>query len=315
MWLDNIKSADRSAFNSGIFQVIPIAQNTGDSRRMSEINIEQYARKKPEGDQAQRLRIQQGYTKDLLSYRVALDVGVTFEQRTQNKYPEVMSALTSMVELPFNSMELDLQMRIANATATSYSDMDGETVDTTTGDTYAWAYSGHLVRGTSDTYRNILANNPRLSSGALIAMRRMAVENAIDQFGQKIIGINYDILWTTDDEEDIKIAEEYLHSTGSPDYDNPAVKNVWAYRFRHVILPRVAMTALGVVSTSKRHYWGLCSSKYVTAYLGIWEEPNVIPMFKKMDGSDNWETGVRAGFGICVVSGRGFCLSTGTGEA
>ncbi len=85
MWLDNVKSADRSAFNSGIFHVIPIAQNTGDSRRMSEINIEQYARKKAEGDQAQRLKIQQGYTKDLESYRVAMDVGVPIEQRTQNK--------------------------------------------------------------------------------------------------------------------------------------------------------------------------------------------------------------------------------------
>jgi len=315
MWLDSVKHTERPAFNSGMFNVLSIPANSGDSRRMTEINREQYARVKDEGDQAQRLRTQQGYTKDLESYRIAMDVGVTYEQRTQNKYPEVLSNLTDMVELPFNTMELDLQMRVAYATATSFSDVDGRTIDTATGDTFAWGYSAHTIRASSGTYRNIIANNPRLSSGSLLAMERMATENAKDQFGQKIIGINYDILWTTDDVEDIKIAQEYLASVGSPDYDNPKVKNVWHYKYRHVVLPRVAVDSSGNVATAKRHYWGLCSSKYVTAYLGIWEQPHIIPMFVKKDGTDNYETGVRAGYGICVVSGRGFTISTGDGAA
>lgn len=315
MWLDNVDNIDRSAYNSGIFQVVPIAENTGDSRRMSEMNREQYASRKAEGDQAERLRIQQGYTKDLTSYRVAKDVGVTHEERTQNKYPEVLTKLSDMTELPFNSMELDLSMRISNATATSYVDMDGETIDTSTGDTLAWAVSNHTVRASSATYRNRLANNPRLSKGALIAMVRMAKENAIDQFGKKIVGINYDVLWTTDDEEDLVVAAEYLQSLGAPDFNNANVKNVFRYKYRHVVLPRVALDSSGVVDTTKRHYWGLCSTKFVTAWLGIWEQPHVIPMYETKDGTDNMQTGVRAGYGICVVSGRGFTLSTGDGAA
>lgn len=315
MWLDSVDTADKSAYNSGIFHVVPIAQNTGESRRMSEIQREQYARRKDEGDQAKRLKIQQGYTKDLESYRVAMDVGVTLEERTQNKYPEVTAKLTDMVELPWNTIELDLQMRLSFATATSYSDMDGNTIDTATGDTYAWAYSLHSVKASSATYRNILSNNPRLSPGALTAMERMAKENAIDQFGVKIVGIRFDIMWTTDDAEDIKVAEEFLTSVGSPEYDNSNVKNVNRFKYRHVVLPRVAVDSSGAVDTDKRHYWGLVSSKYVTAYLGMWESPNVIPMFETKDGTDNLETGVRAGYGICVVSGRGFTLSLGDGSA
>jgi hypothetical protein len=315
MWLDTVETADKTAYNSGIFHVVPIAQNTGDSRRMSEIHREQYARRKPEGDQSERLKIQKGYTKDLESYRVSLDVGVTYEQRTQNKYPEVMAQLTDMVETPWNRLELDLQMYLSNFDATSYVDMDGETVDTATGDTYAWGYTAHTVRASSSTYRNILANNPRVSTGSLVAMERLVSENSIDQFGTKIVGINYDILWTTDDAEDCKVVEEFLTSVGSPEYDNPNVKNVNRFKYRHVKLPRVALTSAGVVDTDKRHYWGLVSSKYVTAYLGVWEAPHVIPMFLKQDGTDNMETGVRAGYGACVVSGRGAGFSKGNGAA
>jgi hypothetical protein len=315
MWLDTVENVDRSTYNSGIFHVLTIASNSGDSRRFSEIQREQYATRKPEGEQGDRLRVQQGYTKDMTSYRVAKDVGVTYEQRTQNKYPEVLASLEDMTDLPFNTMELDLSMRISYATATSYTDMDGNTIDTATGDTYCWAYSGHKVKASSSTYRNILANNPRLSKGAMQAMLRMAQENAIDQFGKKIVGINYDILWTTDDPEDCDLVSEHLESTADPESPNSGTKNVNRYRYRHVRLTRVALSASGAVDTDKRHYWGFCSSKYVTAYLGIWESPHVIPMYELKDGSDNYQTGVRAGYGIVVVSGRGFTLSKGDGSA
>jgi len=315
MWLDTVDNADRSAYNSGIFHIVPIAQNTGDSRRMSEIHREQYARRKPEGDQSERLKIQKGYQKDLESFRIALDVGVTYEQKTQNKYTEVMAQLTDMVDTPWNRMELDLQMFLSNFDQTSYMDMDGETVDLSTGDTFAWGYSLHPVKASSETYRNILANNPRVSPGSLVAMQRLVSENSIDQFGTKIVGINYDILWTTDDAEDLKVVEEFLTSVGSVEYDNPQVKNVNRFKYKHVVLPRVALTAGGVVDTDKRHYWGLVSTKFVTAYLGIWETPHVIPFFDKKDGTDNMETGVRAGYGACVVSGRGASFSKGDGSA
>lgn len=314
MWLDNQQSLKREAYESGIWRVMPIANNTGDSRRMSEIDLEEYAAYKPEGSQPERARFQQGYTKDLESYRVAKDIGVTYEQRTQNKYPEVLSRLTTLVKLPANNMELDLSMRISNATATSYEDKDGRTIDTTGGDSLAWASTAHTLRGTSSTYRNRLANNPQISRGALEAMERMVKENTLNQFGEKMT-VPYDILWMTDDPTDLNVAMEYLDSVGSPDFDNPSVKNVMKGKYRLVSLPRVALTVAGVPDTSKRHYWGLASSQATTAYLGIWEQPRTIAFHEDPMGTDDFITGVRAGYGICHVSGRGFAFSSGDGTA
>lgn len=315
IWLDNVESADKSALNSGIFMQMDIAKNTGDSRQFSEISREQYLSYKAQGDQSDRLSYQQGYSKIMYKKRMAKDVGITKEDRDENKYPDVLARLTDMAEMPWNTVELDLQMRLAFFSATSYSDKDGLTVDTTVGDTLAWGSTAHTVRGSSATFRNVLANNPRVSKGSLIAMARMAKENAIDQFGKKISGIQYDILWTTDDEEDIVVVTEILQSMGNTDYNNSAIKNTLQYRYRHVALPRVAMDATGGVDTTKRHYWGTVSSRYCTAYIGWWERPNMIPLFETKDGTDNLETGVRVGYGIAVVSGRGANFSAGDGTA
>jgi len=314
MWLDNLESVPPVARQSGIWRVLSIAQNTGDSRRMSEIDLEEYAKKKPEGSQAERARFQQGYTKDLQSYRVAEDIGVTYEERTQNKYPQVLARIENIAKLPVNRMELDLQHRITFATATSYVDMDGETIDTTGGDSLAWASTAHTLRGTSATYRNRLANNPAVSKGAIEAIRRMVKENTLNQFGEKMT-VNHDILWTTDDEVDINVVQELLFSTGNVDYTNANIKNPMQGKYRHVILPRVATDAAGAVDTSKRHYWGTASSMATTAYLGVWEEPHSIPFYELQDGSENYQAGVRAGYGICHVTGRGFSFSSGDGVA
>lgn len=315
IWLDNVEGADKSAINSGIFIQVDIPQNTGNTRQFSEIQREQYLSIKDEGDQADRLKYQQGYSKTMTKKRMAKDVGITYEDINENKYPDVIAKLTDMAEMPWNTVELDLQMRLSYFDATSYEDKDGVTVDTTVGDTLAWGSTAHTVRASSATFRNILANNPRLSKGSLITMGRLSKENAIDQFGKKIQGIRYDILWTTDDEEDIVIASEILESMGAIDYTNPAITNVMRYKYRHVVLPRVAIDATGAVDTTKRHYWGVVSSRYATAYLGWWERPHKIPLYEKKDGTDNYETGVRVGYGVCVVSGRGANFSKGNGDA
>jgi len=317
MWLDNLMSLPQEALNSGIWNVLDISKNTGDSRRMSEINREEYAESKTEGNQAERLRIQQGYTKDLEAYpRIAKDVGITYEMRTRNKAPEVVAALQDMVALPWNTIERDLQALVSNFSATSYTAKDGRTVDISTGDSLAWGATAHLVKGSSVTYRNILANNPRVSRGSIEAMERLAIENTINQFGEKIAGARMDILFTTDDPSDCNIIMEYLESIGSPDFDNPQVKNVYKGKYRHVKLSRVAIdVATGQVDTDKRHYWGMASSRYTTSYIGFWERPHTIAMYETKDGTDNWQTGVRAGYGICSVSGRGVFFSKGDGTA
>lgn len=303
--------------NSGIFNVSPIPANSGNTREFSEIDLEEYADNKGESAQSERAKVQQGYSKTMTQKRVSKDIGISYEMRTQNKYPEVTRRLTNLGGLAKNRMDLDLAHRITFATATSYTDKNGATVDVSLGDTLALASTAHTVRGSSTTYRNRLANNPRLSKGALQGMRRLVVEETINQFGEKVTR-SFDILFTTDDPEDMDMAAEILKSTSGIDATNSGVINVDQARFKHIALPRVATDANGAVNADKKHYWGLVSSMDSQAHLGIWEEARMkSPSVGNGEdfSTDDWNFGTRAGYGITIVSGAFFKFSSGDGVA
>jgi hypothetical protein len=316
IWQKAYDSVPQTMRNSGLFQVVPIPANSGNTREFSEIDTQEYAKRKGESDQADRASVQQGYSKVMTQYRVALDIGISYEMRTQNKYPEVTRRLTSLGEQVANRMDLDLAHRITFAASTSYEDMDGETVTTTVGDGYQLAYTAHTLAGSSTTFSNQLSGNPKLSKGALEGMERLIVEETLNQFGEKMV-MPFDILWTTDDPNTVNTAKEYLQSTADVEGANSGVKNVYMSKYKHVVLPRVATTAAGAVDSTKRYYWGLASSRYSTAYLGIWEEPHLKTPANLNAGedfaTDDWNFGTRGGYGIAIVSAAWFKFSTGLG--
>lgn len=306
------------ARNSGLFATETVPGNTGNIRQYTEIDLNRYAHKKGEGDQAKRAKVQQGYSKNLQSYRVASDIGITYEMRTQNKYSDVISRLTNLANQASERMELDLQHRITFGTATTYTDMDGESVDIAVGDTLQLFYTAHTVKGSSTQYRNRLANNPQVSRGSLEAMELQIAENSINQFGEKI-RMNFDIIWTTDDPTTINVVQEYLKSVASPDGINSGVENVYKGKYRHIVLPLVATDANGLVDTTKRKYWGLASSVATSAHLLVWEEARLKTPSEGNNGedfaTDDWTYGVRAGYGIAVVNGQWIHFSSGNGVA
>jgi len=317
LWLKGFESIDQSMRSSGLVKVVNIPANTGNTREFSEIDLQEYAKLKPESDQSERAQVQQGWTKTMTQKRVSLDIGISYEMRTMNKYPEVISKLTGLGRTIGNRMDLDLSHRITFAASTSYTDMDGKTVTTTTGESTstALADSTHDLRGSTTTYRNILANNPRLSKGALEAMERLIVEETYNQFGEQM-QMPFDILFTTNDPNTVNTAREYLQSTADVGGANSGVKNVYATKFRHVILPRIMLDANGASSSSYRYYWGLASSLYSSFYLGVWEEPRLLnPMELGKDTTEDWDFGARGGYGIVTVSAAWIKLSKGDGTA
>ena len=303
---------------SGIFSISNIPSHTGNSREFSEIDLEEYASNKGESAQAERGKTQQGYSKIMKKKRVAKDIGISYEMRTENKYEEVVRKLTNLGKLVSNRMDLDLSHRLGFAYSTSMTDQDGDNVDLSLGDTLALASTAHTVRGSSTTYRNALANNPRLSKGSLQAIRRLVVEETINQFGEKVTR-SFDILFTTDDPEDIDMAAEILKSTAPTAALNSGVVNVDQARYRHVILPRLATTANGSVDSDKKHYWGIVSSEDTQAHLGIWEEARMKSPALGNNGeefsTDDWNFGARGGYGITIVSGAWIKISKGDGTA
>lgn len=318
LFLKGIDTVAMNARNSGMFRVEPVPQNTGNTREYSEIDLENYAKAKGEGAQSERARVQQGYTKIATLKRVALDIGITYEMRTQNKYQEVVSRLTNLGMLAARRMELDLSHRITFGQATSYVDMDGVTVDLTTGDGLSLFNAAHTVRGSSVTYRNQLAGNPAFSKTALEGMEKLVVEETINQFGEKM-AMPFDIIFSTDDPNTVNTIRTELRSTSTTTVEqNSGVINVNQTKYRHVILPLVATNAAGLVDSTKATYWGLASSMFSSAYLGVHEEPRLkTPPANGNNAeefsTDDWNFGTRAGYFICIVSGQWIKFSEGDG--
>lgn len=303
--------------NSGIVKDTVIPLNSGNTRDFSEIDLEQYASRKAEREQALYAKTQQGYTKTGTLYRIAFAEPITFEMRSQGKYPEVIATLTNLLPTAQNRMELDLQHRITFGASTTYVDKDGVTVDISVGDTLALFSTAHTVRGSATTFRNRLGSNPQVSRGALEAMEKMRVENHINQFGQKVPVMD-DILFTTDDPNTVNTVRELLQSTASIDSGaNSNVKNVYQGKYKHVILPRVATDNNGNVDSTKAKYWGLVSSRESSFYLGVHEEPHVIPPTSKGNSddalTDDWLFNVRAGYMIVIPAANFIGLSSGDG--
>lgn len=319
LWVKGAMSVPQVARQSGLFKELPIAYNTGNTREFSEIDLEEFATKKGESDQAQRAKVQQGYSKTGTLYRVAKDIGISFEMRTQGKYLEIQQKLTNLGKMASKRMELDLTHRITFGTATTYTDMDQETVNIAVGDTLQLFYSAHTLKGSSTTFRNRLANNPQFSSGALEAMETMRKQNTYNQFGEKMT-INDDLIWSADDPNTVRSIQETLRSTSNNTQNNSGVVNTYQNKYKHVILPYLDTTAAGANDSTKSKYWGVASSEMSSAYLGVHEEPHMkMPPVNGANNeefsTDDWSFGTRGGWMIVVVAANWIGMSSGDGAA
>ena len=311
-------AVEAMARKSGIFKEEFVPQGSGNIRQYTEIDLEEYASMKLEGDQSAFAKVQQGYSINISSVRYSKDIGITYEMRTQNKYSDVVKRLTNLGQLALNRLDLDLSHRIGFGTATSYTNKEGATVDLSLGDTYQLFYSAHTIKGSSSTYRNRMANNPQFSRGAFELMEKNVVEQSMNQFGEKI-SIHFDILWSTDDPNTINTMSEYLRSTTPPDAINSGVTNVYKGKYKHVVLPRIATDASGLVDSTKAKYWGLASSMHSTAHLLVWEEAHLKTPSEGSNGedfsTDNWTFGVRSGYGMGILNAQWIHMSSGDGTA
>ena len=316
IFVDALASIPREAYNSGIFKVVNVGANSGNTRVFTEIDHEEYAGFKGEGDQAERATILEGYNKIVTTERFGKDIGITVEMRKYNKYPEVLGSIQFLGGYCARKMDLDLTHRLTFGTATSYTDASGRIITIDTGDDLQLFYSTHLLTSGLATYRSRIANNPILSKGALEAGELLGVQR-YNNLGE-LKSINFNILWTSNDPNTVNTAREYLQSTADLAGDNSGVVNVYKGKFTHVVLPRLATDANGAYDSDKTKYWGLASSKDSTSYVGVWEEPFMLAP-SVGDGiefsTENWNYGTRTSYGIGSVAAHHIVMSSGDGAA
>lgn len=310
---------DKTGPAKSMFIVDDLASHTGDSRRYTEIDTQTYASIKEEGADAAKASVQKGYEKDLIMRRFAMEIDITYEMRRLNKKPEVVANLTSLAHFCPQRMELDLTHRISFATATSYVDRDGITVDTTVGDGLALVSAVHTVKGSASTFSNVITANPVFSKAGVEIAELQANTQIVSQFYERR-AMDFNTIFSGDNPETVNDIKQFLMSTAEVGQDNPGVVNVYKSKYTHTILRHLATTAAGVHDSTKSKFWGLAATGQGAmgwqAYLGIWEAPNLKSPNAGNNGedfhNDNWSYGTRGSWGIATVSPKGFLLSAAT---
>ncbi len=305
---------------SQLYIPMDLSAHTGNSRRFREVDTQTYARVKNEGEDATSVQAGVGYEKDMTMRRFAAEISITWEMRRLNKAPEVMAQLTSLSTFCPQRQELDLTHRFTFATATSYTDMDGVPVTTTTGDGLALVSASHTLTDSSSTYSNVITGNPLFSGTSLQVAESQGNTQILSNFGEQRV-MNFNTIVTGRDPATVNSVKQLIDSTSDVDQNNPGVVNVYGGKYRHVILPYLDTDANGALNSAKSKYWGLLAVRQGTngwqAYMGNWEQPNLKTPAPGNNGedvhNDNWTYGTRCAYGIETISGRGLLWSTGVG--
>lgn len=298
-----------------LYKMDDIPKNTGTQRIYDEYDTETYARLKIEGGDASKVQAIKGYTKTMYMRRMAAEIDITWEMRNTGKDQEIVRRMTSLAKYLPQRMALDLTHRFTFATSTAYTDMDGDSIDVTTGDSLALISAVHTLTGTSTTYSNVVTGNPFFSKGAYQIARSQANTQILSNFGERRV-VDFNTVVTGDDPDTIDEVQILFKSKTDPTQNNPGVVNTYLDGSRHVILPRLATTATGAYDSTKAKWWFYVAVSEWQAHLGIWEAPNLKVPSTSNNGedihNDNWTFGTRGAYGICIVVGRGIIGSCPT---
>jgi hypothetical protein len=290
----------------------PVPKNTGDTRRYDEVDTETYALLKREGQNASAAQVGIGYNKVVTVKRIAREVVITWEMRNFNKFPQVTGQLTTLNDFCPQRVELDLTHRFTFCNASSYVDMDGQSVDLTMGDGNPMIYGSHPLKFSATTYNNEVTGDPTFSQSAIESAELIAVTQIYSNFGEKRY-MDFGTIITSDDPNTIREVKKLLFSSADVDTSNSGVINTHKGRYNHIILHQLATTAVGAVDTTKRRWWFLGATNQGIngwqGYYGEAEAPNLKTPAAGNNGedfhNDNWTYGVRTSYFIAIVSGKG----------
>lgn len=296
-----------------IYITDPIGKGQGNTKRYDEIDTETYAKLKRQGEAVSKASVGIGYNKTMIKKRIGLEIDITQEMRDENRYPEVGALITNLTHFCPQRIELDATHPLTFGTATSYTNMDGETVDITGGDGLAVFSTVHTLKYSSTTWSNRVSGDPVFSRGALEAAELLTTTDILSNFGERRV-MNFNTIITGNDPVTVNAVKQFLNSTSDVDQNNPGVMNVYQNKYKHLILPQLATTAMAANDSTKRRYWFLAALQQnangLQAYYGEWEAPHMVASPASGNNMEDphrdiWSWGTRAGYGFVFVSGRG----------
>ena len=289
-----------------------IPMHSGNIRRFQEDDMSTYAKLKPEGQDAKKGNYGIGYFKDMVSKRIALEMPLTYEARTQDQWSRVGEIIRGLAETPINRINLDMTHRLTFSNVTSYVDMDGSLVDVSVGNGLSLINNAHTLAFSANTYSNRVPLDPAFSQTALEAAELLAVTNIVDNYGVRKV-MKFTHIITTDNPETVNAVRTFLNSTSNVNQANSGVINVYRTKYEHLVLHSIDTDANGSKDLTKSKWWflaALTGADRLQAYYGEWDAPAMNPMPTNSNygvdvHNDDFTYGVRAMYGLAIVSGRG----------
>ncbi len=265
VWREEYDNVDKNA--QQLYDVIPNEHLTSE---YSQIDSPGFARRKDEGGSYVVGSPRQGYSLNLTKSRIGLMDSVTWEMRKYDRYREIEKKMRGLGESTAQRLELDLtHLFTFGLQGSSYTNMDGETVNTVTGDGLSIFNDSHTITGSAATVDNLngtLAFNRTNLEAAERLFTNMVNMNAV-----KVVP-DPDTIITSDDPTILNLVLEFMESTDAPDTAERA-ENVYKGKYNHIVLPFLPTTNLGAPTSTGRYYWMLADLSKKDAILEFSEMP------------------------------------------
>jgi len=270
-----------------------------------------FAKRKQQGGSYVYGSIKQGYSLNLSQTRIGLMDAITWEMRKFDRYREIDKKMRKLGETTAKRIELDLtHLFTFGMSAASYTNMDGETVATTSADGQNLFDTDHTITGSSDTYGNLITT---AFSRAGLEEAENTFQTFVDNNGN-IVLVEPDTIITGRDVTVQNSVKEFLKSTLVPDEANNAV-NVYSGKYKHLELPYLSTTAAGAPTTSYKNYWMLADLKHKDALCEIAESPTFTAPSQGGNGedfeTDDWKFKSSATYDYGVLDYKWIVGSTG----
>lgn len=280
-WREEYESVDKAARQ--LYDILPNENLTSEH---SHIDSPGFARRMDEGGSYVVGSPRQGYTLNLTKSRIALGENVTWNMRKYDKYREIEKKIRGLGESTAQRIEIDLtHLFTFGLQGTSYTNMDGETVNTVTGDGLQIFSDSHTITGSSTTVDNY-GGTAALNRTNLEAAERL-FKNMVNMNDVKVVP-KPDTIITSDEPAVVNVVKEFLKSTEAPDTAERAT-NVYKGKYNHIELPFLATTNVGAPTSTGRYYWILADLKHKDAILEFSEMPT-FTMGGPSNGGENFET-------------------------
>lgn len=171
--------------------VANVTDKTSEHTGMSGVNT---ARRRDEGDDAWKGTLKQEYTTTFTQAEIALQMDVTKQMRMFDKYDEIMKRMRTAGKGAERRMEMDVAAYLSYAWSSSYSNVDGETVATTTPDGNSLIDPTHDANGSSTTFSNELATtHDPISVDTLEALEELG-NSFIDEADGRLVPVQFDTI-------------------------------------------------------------------------------------------------------------------------